>query len=279
MDFDFRVFHANEPKHWTAGGVGNRNRASNVELRATIDVDLWRAGQLAGGLASVKLLADRTAADRPWPELAEYSCFSCHHDLRADSWYRLSRGSAGRLQWGTWAFGGVSAAIGGVAGGDAEFSELRRLMQRPAPDREQVRLAAQKLGAIFSGVGQSLPPALDEAGLNGLALSLIDRSAAEVGAQSRSGGVSEVLPAAATWDQAAQLYLGLHAVTAARGKSGWSVSAEEESVLEELRRGLLFEEQVDSPGNRGSADGIREWSLQVAKMRELLQGRAGSADR
>lgn len=279
MDFDFRVFHANEPKHWTAGGIGNRNRAANVEQRPTFEADAWLAGQLAGGRAAVKLLEDRTAADRPWPELAEYSCFSCHHDLRADSWYRLARGSAGRLQWGTWTFGGVSAAIGGAEGGNAALSELRQVMQRPFADREQVRAAAQKLELVLSGAEQSFPPVLDEAGLSRLSMSLIDESATAVAAQSRSGGVVDVLPAAATWDEAAQLYLGLHALSAARRKSGWSVSAEEDGVLEELRQGLLFEEQVESPGSRGSADRVREWSLKVAKMRELLQGRAGSAGR
>ncbi|MFM8478640.1 MAG: hypothetical protein ACKOEO_22885, partial [Planctomycetaceae bacterium] len=213
-----------------------------------------------------------------WPELAEYSCFSCHHDLRADSWYRLARGSAGRLQWGTWTFGGVSAAIGG-AGGEAELSELRQVMQRPFADREQVRAAAQKLELVLSNAEQSFPPVLDETSMSRLSVRLIEQSATAVAAQSKSGAVVDVLPAAATWDEAAQLYLGLHALTSARRRAGWSVSAEEDAVLEELRQGLLFEEQVDSPGSRGSADRVREWSLKVAKMRELLQGRAGSADR
>lgn len=279
MDFDFRVFHANEPKHWTAGGVGNRNRGVNIELRATYEADAWLAGQLAGGRAAVKLLEGRSGADRPWPELAEYSCFSCHHDLRADSWYRLGRGSSGRLQWGTWTFGSVSAVIGGVEGEDAELSELRQLMQRPFPDRERVRAAAQKLELVLSGAEQSFPLVLDEAGLSRLSVSLIEQSAAAVAAQAKSGGVVDVLPAAATWDEAAQLYLGLHALTAARRKAGGLVSAEEDAVLEELRQGLLFEEQVDSPGSRGSAERVREWSLKVAKMRELLQGRARAADR
>ena len=197
MDFDFRVFHANEPKHWTAGGIGNRNRAANVELRATFEADAWLAGQLAGGRAAVKLLEDRTAADRPWPELAEYSCFSCHHDLRADSWYRLARGSAGRLQWGTWTFGGVSAAIGG-AGGEAELSELRQVMQRPFADREQVRAAVQKLELVLSNAEQSFPPVLDETSMSRLSVRLIEQSATAVAAQSKSGAVGDVLPAAAT---------------------------------------------------------------------------------
>ncbi len=279
MDFDFRVFHANEPQHWTAGGIGNRNRAVNVELRAAFEAEAWLAGQLASGRAAARLLEDRASPGRPWPELAEYSCFSCHHDLRADSWYRLSRGSAGRLQWGTWTFGGVSSAIDGVAGGGADLAELRQLMQRPLPDRERVQAAAKKLDVVLADAEQRFPPVLDEAGLTRLGVGLIDQSLATVAGQSRSGGGTDVLPAAATWDEAAQLYLGLHAVMAALRKSGSVVSAEEDALLEGLRQGLLFEERVDSPGSRGSADRVREWSLGVAKMREFLQGRAERVSR
>ncbi|MEY3173848.1 MAG: hypothetical protein RLZZ436_1762 [Planctomycetota bacterium] len=274
LDFDFRVFHANEPRHWTAGGPGDRNRALNVELRQAFEAEAWLAGQVAGGRAAARLLQDRTGEGRPWPELAEYSCFSCHHDLRADSWYRLARGSVGRLQWGTWTFGPKAAAFGGLGGGVSELAQLRQLMQRPLPDRGAVREAAQKLDSAFSGIESTFPPKLDRQGLIALSLRLIDEHAVVVAASSGSVADAAVPLAAGTWDEAAQLYLGLHAATAARRKTGDEVTAEEEALLEGLRQGLVFEENVDSPGSPGFADRVREWSLAVAKFRELLQGRA-----
>jgi hypothetical protein len=249
-----------------------------VELRPTFEAEAWLAGQLATSRAALRLLKDRASEGRPWPELAEYSCFSCHHDLRADSWYRLSRSSAGRLQWGTWTFGGLSAAIGGAGGGwhdeMPELRDLRQAMQRPLPDRQQVIAAADRLATVIAGMEQTFPPPLDEAGLNRLALRLIDEGAEQVELQAMGGVKSSRLLAAATWDEAAQLYLGLHAVTAARRKVSGPLTTEEDEMLERLRVGLQFEEKADSPGSLGSAERVHEWSSTVAKLREFWRVRA-----
>jgi hypothetical protein len=273
MDFEFRMFHANEPKHWTAGGVGGRNRGSNVEVRATFELDAWLAGQLAVGRAAAGLLQERTRDGRPWPELAEYSCFSCHHDLRRESWYGSLGGSSGRLQWGTWTFGAYPG-ISVLAGAEAELGEVRRLMERPHPDRAAVRLAAERLAGRLGQVGDRVQSPVDAESLNRLAVELIDGSAAAVQSRVRPGYGGQV-PAAGTWDEAAQLYLGLHAVLAARSRSGVELSAEERRLLEEMRQGLLYEERVDSPGNRGTAEAAGEMSLRVKRVREELLGRGG----
>ena len=43
------------------------------------------------------------APRRPWPELSEWRCFDCHHDIRANSWRRVVRGfgerTAGMPRW------------------------------------------------------------------------------------------------------------------------------------------------------------------------------------
>jgi hypothetical protein len=273
MDFEFRMFHANEPKHWTAGGIGGRNRGSNVEARATFELDAWVAGQQAAGRAAAGLLQERLRDGRPWPELAEYSCFSCHHDLRQDSWYGSLGGSSGRLQWGTWTFGAYSG-VSALAGAEAEIGEVRRLMERPHPDRAAAGLAAERLAAKLGQFGVRGQSTFDGESLNRLAVELIDGSAAAVKARVRPGYTGE-LPAAGTWDEAAQLYLGLHAVLTARSGSGVELSAEEQRLLEEMRRGLLYEDRVDSPGNRGTAEAVGEMSLRVKRVREELLGRGG----
>ena len=53
------------------------------------------------------------------------------------------------------------------------------------------------------------------------------------------------------------------------------LSAEEQRLLEEMRRGLLYEDRVDSPGNRGTAEAVGEMSLRVKRVREELLGRGG----
>lgn len=84
LDFDFGEFHRVLPKHWlekerTPTGLKPRSPA--------FDARLWIVGRVAQAEAACKLLADR--ADRakaddprtPWPELAEFNCAACHHDL------------------------------------------------------------------------------------------------------------------------------------------------------------------------------------------------------
>jgi hypothetical protein len=177
------------------------------------------------------------------------------------------------LQWGTWTFGAYPG-ISVLAGAEAELGEVRRLMERPHPDRAAVRLAAERLAGRLGQVGDRVQSPVDAESLNRLAVELIDGSAAAVQSRVRPGYGGQV-PAAGTWDEAAQLYLGLHAVLAARSRSGVELSAEERRLLEEMRQGLLYEERVDSPGNRGTAEAAGEMSLRVKRVREELLGRGG----
>lgn len=271
LDFEFRMFHANEPKHWSSGGVGGRNLDVNIECRETFEAEAWVEGQAAAGRAALRLLRERTAAGKPWPELAEYSCFSCHHDLRSDSWYRLSRGSTGRLQWGTWTFGAFRG-VESLAGSDAALSELRQLMERRGSDRTAVRDLAERLEGMLAERESGFAGVPDEGALDRMAVSLIDGSAAAVRLRGHSGE-NAVSPAAGTWDEAAQLYLGLHAIFASRSRLGAGLSTEEQQLLEEMRRGLLFEVRVNSPGNRGTLDAVREMSQRVQGVRDELERR------
>jgi hypothetical protein len=158
--------------------------------------------------------------------------------------------------------------------GTNELQELRQAMQRPFPDRELVRAAADRLEAVIANAEQTFPLLPDEVGLERLALQLIDEGAERVALQAVAGTDSRMLPAAATWDEAAQLYLGLHAVATARRNISGPLNAEESGMLERLRVGLQFEEKVDSPGSHGSAESVREWSSTVAKLREFWRVRA-----
>lgn len=97
-------------KHWT-----EKNYGSDVEAWT------WMIGQLGSARAGAELLRHRAAEaaspaahPRDWPELAEYTCFSCHQDISTFSLSslsspdRLSRrpGSPrpGTLPWGSWLY-------------------------------------------------------------------------------------------------------------------------------------------------------------------------------
>ena len=71
---------------------------------------------------SMKLLADQAEADKDWPELAQFDCNACHHDLKADSW-RQKRGYAGKPGRPTkraWVDALLPLAITHASKGDAE---------------------------------------------------------------------------------------------------------------------------------------------------------------
>jgi len=77
LQFEPSTFLANLPPHWNVARASRKNRFEGQS---------WVLGQLAAASASLELTLDR--ADRPasWPELAEFSCYACHHDLENESW-------------------------------------------------------------------------------------------------------------------------------------------------------------------------------------------------
>jgi hypothetical protein len=104
LKFEFTAYLDLLPKHWNE----HRERAQtpDFELRS------WLAGQLASTYGALQVLESRTRPALPgeahpptWPELAEFDCFACHHDLESPSW-RIERGFTGRkpgqVSWGSW---------------------------------------------------------------------------------------------------------------------------------------------------------------------------------
>jgi hypothetical protein len=104
LNFELAAFLDNMPPHWKEKGqnadpTGRFPRAKNFSARA------WAIGQLASARAALELLGARVETEKaPWPEFAEYGCFSCHHDLRDDAWRRQRPvGPArGAPSWGSW---------------------------------------------------------------------------------------------------------------------------------------------------------------------------------
>ena len=120
LNFEFSAYMATLPPHWNTRTDPQRFD----ELRS------WIVGQFTSSDAALRLLECRAkaaeskpAADAEplvppsWPELAEYDCFACHHELAGRSWRQdLGRAAAagdrparkpGAPAFGTWYYDGL----------------------------------------------------------------------------------------------------------------------------------------------------------------------------
>jgi Cytochrome c554 and c-prime len=77
LNFDYSTYLQSLPPHWAEKDRDTsppRLRPANGEFTH------WLVGQATTAAARLRLLADR-ARHGPWPELAEFDCFACHHGL------------------------------------------------------------------------------------------------------------------------------------------------------------------------------------------------------
>ena len=123
LTYDFAEHHRRLPKHWTEKAPG-----ANFEIR------LWLVGQVVEAEAVCRQLADR-AAQGAWPELAEFRCAACHHDLAGES----RDSPIGYLRWrSSW----YLLTTGGSHPPLDALLEMMNGRKRPQPD--VVRTAAEK---------------------------------------------------------------------------------------------------------------------------------------
>lgn len=235
LNFEFSAFHANLPKHWDPHSPRS-TEINDIEKDPAFEARAWLTGQLVTAQTSLRLLQHRTGGRQPWPEFAEYSCFSCHHDLKENSWYQSRRRSTGRFSWGTWNYG-TFPALTQDSEANRQFESLKTLMEDSFPDRGEVRQRAGDLDRVLAKlINEESSRDYSRQGLDQLALQMI--------VHSRKGD----LPAA-SWDQTAQLYLATVAISLAREKTAGEdpLNLNIQNDLEVIRQRLLFEEDVDSP--------------------------------
>ena len=170
LQFEFAAYLANYPKHWNADD--DKTRHADHEARA------WVMGQIVSSAAALRLLEARAenaarrdpspptplpAGERgapvggraPWPELAEYDCFACHHDLAPDGWrqkasYLKQRSRPGSLLPSAWYLSmppilGSSLAVSmKLPLEPLPLGDLRRAMSNAVPNTTQVAGLARK---------------------------------------------------------------------------------------------------------------------------------------
>jgi hypothetical protein len=118
LNFDYGTYLRSLPPHWT-----EKDRdVSPAKLRpATDEFRHWLVGRAATAAASYRLLADR-AQRGPWPELAEFDCYACHHGLAGEK-RKLLGHRPGALMWNEPPLGGLLTGL--------EVDSLRAAMTRP----------------------------------------------------------------------------------------------------------------------------------------------------
>lgn len=201
LKFEFAAYYANYPRHWTYRENEERSLLPDQEAR------LWVVGQAASARAALDLLATRAErSEKNWPEFAEYDCASCHHDLLDESSRRdrasrmVAKGrKPGELPWADWYH--VVPRLTGSQALRIRYAAIENEMARRVPRAKDVareaRAAATLLRADLSAAVTAKYAAEQ---VNRLTTTLARRDDV----------------AADGWDSAAQLYLGLAALSATR---------------------------------------------------------------
>ncbi|MCA8995601.1 MAG: hypothetical protein KDA80_01390 [Planctomycetaceae bacterium] len=103
LRFEWTWYRRRMPRHW-------RQAEADAALKTDPRGD-WLTGQIAGLEATLDLMTTRfenaQSSDSPF-DLADYSCFACHHDLESSTWrvdqeLRTDRGTGNVLvPWSPW---------------------------------------------------------------------------------------------------------------------------------------------------------------------------------
>ncbi len=207
--FEFANQQAKQPKHWRI--EEDKARYPDYEIRA------WALGQTVGTRSSLKLLASRAEASTvgrepgPWPEFAEYDCYSCHHDLKKPSHrqeFPREGVKPGTIAWGDWTLDGVRklAEVRAPLPQNSKLAELQRLMATPNPKATEVaslaKAASTEIGPLIESIERQQFTLNEVDGLLSVFLRSTDK------------------PQASEWTPAARGYLSFVALTRARGDLG-----------------------------------------------------------
>ena len=134
LNFDFAEFHRRLPPHWH-----EKNAGPDFEAR------LWITGRVAHAEAAAKLLHSRAErakvndARTPWPEFAEFSCGSCHHEIPKPERVKAAL-AAGRIP-GAPAWQAVWPATHDAMSGLPDLKPLVKILEDRLPEGAPARKA------------------------------------------------------------------------------------------------------------------------------------------
>jgi hypothetical protein len=256
MNFEFGAFMANLPQHWGDQDEIEKNKKSDP----LFETRTWAVGQVVTAQTALRLLeyrADPAAkppdgASEPWPEFAEYDCFSCHHDLRDKSWrqdrdWRRLGLKPGTLRWSDWYTLMPRNLAEFAAEPDRQaFEALAGLMSNPQRHGQEIAAKARSLVDQMNGLKNQLAKGQlikDAADRRRLLAKLID---------------AYLKGEPGDWDHAAQLYLAIAAL-----------EGDGKDDLKRMAEALTFPPGYDGPKDfdpkekfKGLLEQIRKKSLQ-----------------
>jgi hypothetical protein len=202
LNFDYATYVRALPPHWT-----EKDRSgTTVKARPATEIAHdWLVGRAATTAAACELLADRVggaARKAPWPELSEFDCYACHHNLKSDVFPdpgHFKGRTPGSLVWNEPVFAGELIGLSKNPGLAKDHQTLRDRMHGRL-DPALVAPAAKAAGTAWRtqagtwAKGPPLAPGEIATALQGMTVK--------------------------RWDDAAHGYYALRALDAARGTEG-----------------------------------------------------------
>ncbi len=176
LQFEMGAYLQALPKHW-------RERRDRERTGGSFEFKVWALGQTATSQAAIKQLAERATHGKVWPELSEWSCGACHHNLldsveRQQSLAKAGGLSGQKIRWDDWNHHVVQSTarqIATILGFDDSIGELDQDMASLADaagslraDREKVAESARVVSDQLTNWAQQLQqapidmPALDK---------------------------------------------------------------------------------------------------------------------
>ena len=238
--FEYAAYQSLMPAHWRRSEDRQRQTAArnapwnpqNSEARD------WLLGQLVSAEHELSILsASVSNPDAVWPELAQYDCFGCHHDLKTSSWQQSRIAwelKPGEFQWGTWNLGllpELKTSMNGVVDNRLleALSALQKEMRSSAIKKESVSEAIRDLQLGLRQASISL----DKSELRSENIEAIRKSLLKDSAQFTNQG----------WDRSTQLYLALVAIDVGLSENPYRsdrMNPAREVTYRQLREHLSF---------------------------------------
>ena len=267
--FELSTFHANLPKHWPSEIDAARHpvlpfgSTKSGQSGSLLEAKLWAVGQVVAAQRSLELLSHRAAlakdAPTKWPELAEWNCFACHHDLQSAGWWQgrdPSNRPRGKFAWNSWPYAMLEPLARqtrgpDVSSADSAMARLRSHFSKPLLPAEAISrdaaAAAKSLRVWAERLNQTDPmpaPLNDLSGQRGLGQTeskeyllspeMLDKLTRALVADEGQRLISR------DWDSATQLFLSLGALQQA------TIATRVESTPRETERDRLIQSVLDS---------------------------------
>lgn len=256
--FELTTFHANWPKHWPDEVDAKRHPAAESATGSIFEAKLWAVGQVVTAQRSLELLSQRAELGQrepaKWPELAEWNCFACHHDLQSASWWQ-SKDEAKRPRvsfgWNSWPYAMLEPSPRPPFGPaaplpDPTLAKIRQHFATPLPPAAAIARDAaaaaqtQRIAAERINQADAAQDILSLKSLTALRLALVADEGPRLIRRD--------------WDSATQLFLSLNALQSAIVAARGSTTAEDQTrnrqiqtVLDSMNETLNFPPGLRSP--------------------------------